>query len=683
MLRGLGYAAPQLHTHAVFFNVTERDNGETRALQPRELYKSQAYLTAVYRSELAMRLRALGYEIERGDSEQPEIPGYTPEYLEASSPRSQQIQAYLAKVHQSGAEAAHIAATQTREAKIDGSHEEVQRQHQARAEAFGHQAAHAVQAARERALANEPHAPGITAHEAVTYAKDRNLEREPLVDDRALLGDALRRSMSEVSVGAIWDEFEHRATAAEFMRVAKPPGAPGRAFTTQEMIDLERDTIARMRAGQQTLPAVASGRTQHDIERAYPQLSEHQRDAVRHILASQDQVLALEGVAGAGKTTALAAVRDGAEREGYRVEGFAPTSRAAEKLGDAGITTSTLQRHLVRQEPRRDEQPRLYVLDESSLASTRQMHQFLHRLQPQDRVLLVGDVRQHQAVEAGRPYQQLQEAGIETVRLDDIVRQQDPALKQVVEHLSRGEVRDAIDELDQQARVHEVPDRDERPIAIAHEYARYPEGTLVVSPDNQSRREINQIIHDRMQIGGQVDPNEHRVRVLVTRQDITGADRQWAQQYQPGDMVRYTRGSQVLAIRAGEYARVDQVHATDNRLTVTRADGEPVTYDPRRLQGVTVYREADRAFAVGDRVQFTAPYRDRHVANRELATIEAIEPTGEMRLRFDAGRTIAFTVAEHWRALTVAVVGWAMVEVLASRFSHRAILHVAKRPIYK
>ena len=68
------------------------------------------------------------------------------------------------------------------------------------------------------------------------------------------------------------------------------------------------------------------------------------------------------------------------------------------------------------------------------------MHDFLQRLGPQDRVLLVGDVRQHQAVEAGRPYQQLQDAGMETVRLDDIVRQHDPALKAVVEQLSRGEV---------------------------------------------------------------------------------------------------------------------------------------------------------------------------------------------------------------------------------------------------
>ena len=61
-----GYAAPQLHTHVVFFNLTETEKGESRALQPRELYRSQQYGTAIYRSELALRLRELGYEIEQG-----------------------------------------------------------------------------------------------------------------------------------------------------------------------------------------------------------------------------------------------------------------------------------------------------------------------------------------------------------------------------------------------------------------------------------------------------------------------------------------------------------------------------------------------------------------------------------------------------------------------------------------
>ncbi len=100
-------------------------------------------------------------------------------------------------------------------------------------------------------------------------------------------------------------------------------------------------------------------------------------------------------------------------------------------------------------------------------------------------MLLVGDMRQHEAVEAGRPYQQLQEAGMQTARLDEIVRQKDPALKEAVEQLARGEVQEAIDNLDRQGRVHEIVDRQERLREMAREYARDPQGTLVISPDNR------------------------------------------------------------------------------------------------------------------------------------------------------------------------------------------------------
>ena len=316
-----GYAAPQLHTHVVFFNVTERQNGETRALQPRELYKSQQYLTAVYRSELATRLTALGYEIERGPSGQPEIRGYTPAYLEASSPRRQQIEAHLADAHRSGAGAAQIAAHRTREAKLDHSHDDMQRRHRELARQFGDQPAREVQAARARAHHIEPHANGITAQEAVTFAKERNFEREAVVDERAILRDALRRSMGEASVGAIRKEFERRITTDEFVAVSQSPGAPGRAFTTRDMIALERDTIQVMRSGRQAQPSLVSGVTRYEVEQAYPHLSEPQRAAVEQILATHDRIVALEGVAGAGKTTALTAVHDGAAREGYRVEG--------------------------------------------------------------------------------------------------------------------------------------------------------------------------------------------------------------------------------------------------------------------------------------------------------------------------------------------------------------------------
>ena len=106
-----GYSAPQLHTHVVIFNVTETAGGKAHALQPRELYRSQQYATAIYRSELASRLKQLGYAIEHGKKGEFEIKGYTKEYLEASSPRRKQIKKYLEANKVSGAEAAEIGPT--------------------------------------------------------------------------------------------------------------------------------------------------------------------------------------------------------------------------------------------------------------------------------------------------------------------------------------------------------------------------------------------------------------------------------------------------------------------------------------------------------------------------------------------------------------------------------------------
>jgi ATP-dependent exoDNAse (exonuclease V) alpha subunit len=402
-----------------------------------------------------------------------------------------------------------------------------------------------------------------------------------------------------------------------------------------------------MRAGQDRHAALATFGTRWATREAHSHLSDTQRRAVEQILSSRDRVTALEGVAGAGKTTSLAAIREAAERENYIVKGLAPTSRAAQKLEESGIRSNTLQGHLAQSSGGQDEQKRLYILDESSLASTRQMNEFLHRLQKDDRVLLVGDTRQHQAVEAGKPYQQLQEAGIQTARLDEIVRQKDPALKEVVEKLSRGQVREAVEKLDAGGRVHEIFDRDERIAAIALEYKKQPEGTLVVSPDNQSRVAINEAIHYAMQDTNRIPYLEYRMKVLVARQEVTGADRQWAAQYEPGNVVRYAKGSKTIGIAPGEYARVESVNEKQNQVTVELENGKRLRYDPRRLQGVTLYRGAERAFSEGDRIQFTAPNRDQHVANRELGTIEKVEASGNLQIRLDAGRAIAFNIREN------------------------------------
>ena len=137
--------------------------------------------------------------------------------------------------------------------------------------------------------------------------------------------------------------------------------------------------------------------------------------------------------------------------------------------------------------------------------------------------------------------------------------------------------------------------------------------------------------------------NDDRVfRVLTPRQDMTGADRTWAARYDAGDVLRYQRGSKDLGIERQSYATVITVNPKGNLLTVQKSDGELVTYNPARLHGISAYREIEREFAVGDRLQFNAPNREVDVANRDLGTVERIDPSGQFSVRMDSGKSVSF-----------------------------------------
>src|SRR6202044_3306130 len=227
-----GYAAPQLHTHAVIFNITERENGQYRALQPQNLFASQQFATAIYQSELTYRLRQLGYEISAGRSGAPEIKGYTQEYLDAASPRSQQIREYLDRTGRNGKEAAEIAAHSTRDHKEIHSLGDVMAAHRRFAAEYGHQADAVVHVARERAQhpAHEVN-PHQRVRESVTFSRDRNFEREAVVDERMIVRDALRRGMGEITYAQVRGNLDSRLDSGEFQTVERAQ-MPGRQFTT-------------------------------------------------------------------------------------------------------------------------------------------------------------------------------------------------------------------------------------------------------------------------------------------------------------------------------------------------------------------------------------------------------------------------------------------------------------------
>jgi conjugative relaxase-like TrwC/TraI family protein len=646
-----GYAAPQLHTHAVIFNVTERADGSTRALQERAFFESQQYATAVYQSALTYQLRSLGYEIESGRSGAPEIKGYSQEYLDASSPRSIQIREQLEKSGYSGPEAAQIAAHSTRDRKQSLSAEEVLAAHKEMAATFGNQPQRVVATARERAQQQENKPEQKTlAKEAVTFARDSIFEREAVADERAILRDALRRGMGEASYRDIRAEFDSRRAAGEFRTVQGMKYDSARSFTTPETIAAERVNIRYVLEGRNAVEPMMTAERARDQANTRSFLNDSQRRVIEEVLNSSDRIHGLQGLAGSGKTTTLQTIREGAEASGYIVEGFAPTSKAAGQLREAGIDATTLQSFLARGQnhPSADSANRhLYMLDESSLASTKQMRSFLSKLNPEDRVLVIGDTRQHQGVDAGRPFQQMQEAGMQTSQLDRIMRQKDPELLKVVQHLANNDTVKGIAMLAEQGRITEIPDGRDRIAAIARDYAAQPANTIIVSPDNRSRQQINEAVRVELRRNGTLAEDGQVFRTLSHRSDMTGADRKWAARYSDGDVLQYTNGSKAEGIERNSFATVRSVDGRANTLTVELQNGSSVIYDPRRLMGVNVFREVEREFATGDRLQFTVSNKDLGVANRDLGTVTAIED-GKMAVRLDgkARRTVTFDPEE-------------------------------------
>jgi conjugative relaxase-like TrwC/TraI family protein len=643
-----GYAAPDLHTHNFAFNLTETAGGKIKPLQPHEIYKCQQYAKALYRARLAESLQKLGYEIQvNRETEAPEIAGISRAYIEASSTRQKEIKEAQKAL---GAKSTRKIASRNRRTKTY-DREEMKARHQELDKQFGGQAHAVVREARTQAqemsaLLWDEGGSRAAARESVTFAIEKGSEREAVSDMRVLMTDALRRNYGRTTVEAVAAEMREREARGQLIGLVLDDETK-RRMTTEKALRREAENVEKMLAGQgmqqplsERVPAAVT--TSRGMT-----LNESQRAAFEQIVTSRDQIIGLQGSAGAGKTTTLAAVREAAEGAGYDVQGFAPTTRAAQLLADAGMPTRTLQ-SFVRRKVEPEAPRRIYVLDESSLASTRQLHALLSRVRPEDRVLLVGDVRQHEGVEAGSPFAQLTRHGMATARLEQIVRQQDEPLREVVEQLSAGKIKEAVDGLREQGRITEIADPRERLRAIAKDFCDEPRNsTLVISPSNRERVELNRLIHERLQATGEIGTRNYKTKVLENRNELTGAERTFAGAYQLDDVIRYTGGSKKHGISAGEYARVLAADEKENTLTVRlEKSGREVTYNPQRLQGVSVYREAEREFSVGERLQFRAPYQPARVANGELCTLEKIEK-GALTVALDSGRSVSFPIEQN------------------------------------
>src|SRR5438045_6725354 len=88
-----------------------------------------------------------------------------------------------------------------------------------------------------------------SVQEAVTFARDKNFEREAVVDERLLVRDALRRGMGELRYPEVRANLESRHRVGEFVNIERSIHQTGRLFTTAKTIAAEHEIVRRMRQG--------------------------------------------------------------------------------------------------------------------------------------------------------------------------------------------------------------------------------------------------------------------------------------------------------------------------------------------------------------------------------------------------------------------------------------------------
>ena len=482
-------------------------------------------------------------------------------------------------------------------------------------------------------------------------------EREAVCARADLLAAALSHRPGAVGIG----EAEREVAALEKVGMLHAVDLPGAedSLATAKTAGEEREAIAAMAEGQGRGAALMRGWMVQGRLSGGP-LTKGQKDAVKLILSAKDRTVGVQGYAGTGKTAMLNRARALAEKKDWRMIGLAPSASAAQTLAsEAGIGTETLQRFLARNagvaEGRLTEEGAkamraafertILVVDEGSLASTVQARDLL-RIANEiriPRVVLVGDAKQLDAVDAGTPCAQLQAAGMKTATMDEIVRQRDPVLKEAVEASLKGDIETAFEKLG--GNVAEVKP-DNIAGAVAARWLRLSpeirENTGIMAPSHELRQAINGHIRERLARDGTVHGPALHAQRLVSK-GYTNAEKALAGNYAAGDVVVFHRPYKRLGVEKGSERRVAGVDHRNREVLLAGGEDGTVRWKPGEIAGrkggSEVYRAEGIELRAGDRIRWTRNHDGLGIVNSATATVDALAGN-RVTFALEDGRTL-------------------------------------------
>ena len=573
-----GVPDSHLHAHCFCHNTTWDDKEQLwKAGAFHGLLRDAPFFQAVFHSRLADRLADLGYGIER-HARGWEIAGVSPDVLDRFSRRTALIE-QLAKDKGilDAAEKDELGA-KTRERKAKNlSAKQLLEEWQSRLTTAERDTLDDVRAsAKPGSQIRDDKA----ADAAMQYAIGNCYERKSVVPERTVLAEALQHSVGQATV-----EQVHRQASVSGLIIGTRKGR--RMATTPTVLGEEQRIIRFARDGRGRCAAL--GDASRPFKRDW--LNASQRNAVRQVLASRDQIIVIRGKAGVGKTTIMQEAVEAIEENGHKVFAFAPSADASRGVlrSEGFETADTVARLLKDENLQREVAGQVLFVDEAGLLGSKTTAELFDLAERLDcRVILLGDAAQHAAVERGGPLRLLEEeAGIVPAEVREIQRQKGN-YKEAVKLLSEGRTIEGFDRLDDLGWVKEVAEHD-RYQQLAADYVESVEAgksALVVSPTHIEKERISDHIRATLKECGRIGRAEREFTVLAST-NLTEAARGDRVNYQYGDVVQFQQNAK--GFRRGQQLVVNDKQA----LPLDQAD---------KFQ---VYRTSKLSLAAGDVVRIT------------------------------------------------------------------------------
>ena len=257
------------------------------------------------------------------------------------------------------------------------------------------------------------------------------------------------------------------------------------------------------------------------------------------------------------------------------------------------------------------------------------------------RLALIGDRRQLRAVEAGQPFGLLQDAGMPTARMDEVVRQRDADLRAAVLHMVADEPRMAVEELGNGVLEMEGDELGRR---AAHLWLDLDPGlragTAILAPTHELRAEINAAVRQGLEDEGVLHGPELEIERYVNLH-LTRSQKGDIANYRPGDVAVFHHDVYGVTAKAGDACRVVEAQ-DDGRVLLAHPDGRERRIDPAGYirYRLDLYETQPNVLRAGDQVRWTRNDTARGLINGEQARVLSIGPAN-VHMRTQDGREIA------------------------------------------